>query len=142
MELPNQNFQLYQYVFPSHLVYPYHLAPENYVHWTETPETHIFSADLPGVRKEKIKVEVEDSMYLIIRTQRLDDGGDGDESSTEARRTFMRKFRLPSQVDIERISAGYEDGILTITVPRSLRRSFFIEPADMPKRLEVLARAA
>ena len=94
-----------------------------------------------GVRKEEIKVEVEDSIYLIIRTQRLED--DGDESSpTEARRTFMRKFRLPGQVDIERISAGYEDGILTITVPRSLRRSFFIEPADVPERLDVLARAA
>ncbi|PRQ28486.1 putative small heat shock protein HSP20 [Rosa chinensis] len=139
MELPNQNFQLYQYVFPSHLVYPYHLTPENYVHWTETPESHIFSADLPGVRKEEIKVEVEDSIYLIIRTQRLDDG---DEESTEARRTFTRKFRLPGTVDIERISAAYEDGVLTITVPRSLRRSFFIEPADMPERLDVLARAA
>ncbi|XP_062013466.1 15.4 kDa class V heat shock protein [Rosa rugosa] len=140
MELPNQNFQFYQYVFPSHLVYPYHLTPENYVHWTETPECHIFSADLPGVRKEEIKVEVEESIYLIIRTQRLD--GDGDEESTEARRTFTRKFRLPGMVDIERISAAYEDGVLTITVPRSLRRSFFIEPADMPERLDVLARAA
>ncbi|XP_050370712.1 15.4 kDa class V heat shock protein [Argentina anserina] len=142
MELPNQNYRLYQYVFPSHLVYPYHLTPENYVHWTETPETHIFSADLPGVRKEEIKVEVEDSIYLIIRTQRLEDDDVGDESPIETRRTFMRKFRLPGQVDIERISAGYEDGILTITVPRLLRRSFFIEPADMPERLEVLARAA
>lgn len=141
MELPNQTFHSYQYVFPSHLVYPYHLNPENYVHWTETPECHIFSADLPGVRKEEINVEVEDSIYLIIRTQILDDD-DADGSSTETSRTFWRKFRLPGRVDIERISAGYEDGVLTITVPRSLRRSFFIEPADMPERLDVLARAA
>lgn len=95
-----------------------------------------------GVRKEEIKVEVEDSIYLIIRTQRLDDDDDDGGSSTEPSRTFWRKFRLPGRVDIERISAGYEDGVLTITVPRSLRRSFFIEPADMPERLDVLARAA
>ncbi|XP_008224808.1 PREDICTED: 15.4 kDa class V heat shock protein [Prunus mume] len=133
MELPA--FHTYQYVFPSHLLYPYHLAPENYVHWTETPESHIFSADLPGVRKEEIKVEVEDSIYLIIRTQRIDE-------ATEPSRSFMRKFRIPGRVDLERISAGYEDGVLTVTVPRSLRRTFYIDPADVPERLEVLARAA
>ncbi|KAM1762737.1 hypothetical protein ACFX12_005344 [Malus domestica] len=136
MEIPA--IHPYQSVFPSHLIYPYHLVPENYVHWTETPESHIFSADIPGVRKEDIKVEVEDSVYLIIRTERIE------EESTEqpSSRTFMRKFRLPGRVDIERISAGYEDGVLTVTVPRSLRRAFFIEPADVPERLEVLARAA
>ncbi|CAB4275805.1 unnamed protein product [Prunus armeniaca] len=133
MELPA--LHPYQYVFPSHLLYPYHLAPENYVHWTETPESHIFSADLPGVRKEEIKVEVEDSIYLIIRTQRIDE-------ATEPSRNFMRKFRIPGRVDLERISAGYEDGVLTVTVPRSLRRTFYIDPADVPERLEVLARAA
>ncbi|XP_008384066.2 15.4 kDa class V heat shock protein [Malus domestica] len=136
MEIPA--IHPYQSVFPSHLIYPYHLVPENYVHWTETPESHIFSADIPGVRKEDIKVEVEDSVYLIIRTERIE------EESTEqpSSRTFMRKFRLPGRVDIERISARYEDGVLTVTVPRSLRRAFFIEPADVPERLEVLARAA
>ncbi|CAN6587274.1 unnamed protein product [Malus baccata var. baccata] len=136
MEIPA--FHPYQSVFPSHLIYPYHLVPENHVHWTETPESHIFSADLPGVRKEDIKVEVEDSVYLIIRTERIE------EESTEqpSSRTFVRKFRLPGRVDIERISAGYEDGVLTVTVPRYLRRAFFIEPADVPERLEVLARAA
>ncbi|XP_050108587.1 15.4 kDa class V heat shock protein-like [Malus sylvestris] len=136
MEIPA--IHPYQSVFPSHLIYPYHLVPENYVHWTETPESHIFSADIPGVRKDDIKVEVEDSVYLIIRTERIE------EESTEqpSSRTFMRKFRLPGRVDIERISAGYEDGVLTVTVPRSLRRAFFIEPADVPERLEVLARAA
>ncbi|KAL6282087.1 hypothetical protein ACE6H2_013016 [Prunus campanulata] len=133
MELPA--FHPYQHIFPSHLIYPYHLAPENYVHWTETSESHIFSVDLPGVRKEEIKVEVPDSIYLIIRTQRIDE-------ATDPSRNFMRKFRIPGRVDLERISAGYEDGVLTVTVPKSLRRTFFIDPADVPERLEVLARAA
>ncbi|XAR65631.1 hypothetical protein NMG60_11009804 [Bertholletia excelsa] len=117
--------------------FPYHFIPENYVHWTETPESHIYSADLPGVRKEEIKVEVEDSRYLIIRTEATLD------ESMEPKRSFTRKFRLPGMIDIEGISAGYEAGVLTVTVPRSfVRRGFYIEPADLPERLEVLARAA
>lgn len=88
-----------------------------------------------GVRKEELRVEVEDSRYLIIRTQAVDE-------STEPARKFERKFRLPGRVDLDGISAGYEDGVLTITVPRSLSRGFYIDPSDVPENLEVLARAA
>ncbi|CAI9087831.1 OLC1v1022008C1 [Oldenlandia corymbosa var. corymbosa] len=128
--------------FTSPLLFPYHFIPENYVHWTETPESHIYSADLPGVKKEEIRVEVEDSKYLIIRTEAI--GGANEESSTEPpARSFMRKFRLPDRVDINGISAGYEDGVLTVKVPRSLvRRGFFIQAGDIPERMPILARAA
>lgn len=91
-----------------------------------------------GVRKEEIRVEMEDSIYLVIRTE----SATGE--STEPAKSFMRKFRLPAgAVDVNGISAGYENGVLTVTVPRSfVRRGFFIEPADLPQRLELLARAA
>ncbi|KAG6641657.1 15.4 kDa class V heat shock protein [Carya illinoinensis] len=134
MELPALNPSL-QYLYPTHLLFPYHFIPANYVHWTETPESHIFSADLPGVRKEEIKVEVEDSRYLIIRTEAVDE-------SSEPAKSFMRKFRLPGMIDLDGISAGYEDGVLTITVPRFRRNGFYIDPADKPEQLEVVARAA
>ena len=82
-------------------------------------------------------MEVEDSKYLIIRTEATD------ELASEPARAFMRKFRLPGRVDVEGIAARYEDGVLTITVPRAFRRSgFYIDPADVPERLETLARAA
>ncbi|KAL0012364.1 hypothetical protein SO802_007472 [Lithocarpus litseifolius] len=126
----------WQYLYPSHLLFPYQFTPENYVHWTQTPESHVFSADLPGVRKEEIKVEVEDSRYLIIRTEAID------ESSVPAK-SFMKKFRLPGRVDIDGISAGYEHGILTITVPRSFRRrGLYSDLANQPEQPEVVARAA
>ncbi|CAN6183565.1 unnamed protein product [Urochloa humidicola] len=43
--------------------------PANHVSWEETAAAHLFSASLPGVRKEEIKVEVEDARYLVIRTE-------------------------------------------------------------------------
>lgn len=89
-----------------------------------------------GLRKDEIKVEVEDSKYVIIRTEATDE-------STELATNINRKFRLPARIDIDGISAGYEDGVLTVTVPRSPRRGgFYIDPADVPERLDVLARAA
>ncbi|XVF26021.1 hypothetical protein REPUB_Repub13aG0264100 [Reevesia pubescens] len=138
MEFPFPSYQIspWQYLLTSPALFSNQLIPENYVHWIETPESDVYSADLPGVRKEEIKVEVEDSRYLIIRTEAMD-------KSTKPARNFMRKFRLPGMIDIDGVSAGYEDGVLTVTVPRSFRRSgFYIDPADVPERLEVLARAA
>ncbi|KAE8721050.1 15.4 kDa class V heat shock protein [Hibiscus syriacus] len=138
MEAPfpaNQPSPLH-YSLVSPALFSNQIVPENYVSWTETPEAHVYSADLPGVRKEEIKVEVEDSRYLIIRTEGIND-------STEPTKNFMRKFRLPGSVDIDGISAKYEDGVLKVTVPRSFRRAgFYIDPADVPDRVEVLARAA
>jgi HSP20 family protein len=92
---------------------------------------------MAGVRKEDLRVEVEDSKYLIIRTEVA-----VNEESTEPVRKFERKFRLPGRVDIDGISAEYENGVLTVTVPRLIRRGFHIDPAVVPERLEVLARAA
>ncbi|EOY28667.1 hypothetical protein QUC31_013152 [Theobroma cacao] len=138
MEFPFPSYQLspWHYLLSSPALFSNQLLPENYVRWTETPESHIYSADLPGVTKEEIKVELEDARYLVIRTEAVDE-------LTKPVRNFTRKFRLPGMIDIDGISAGYEDGVLTVTVPRSFRRSgFYIDPADVPERLEVLARAA
>ncbi|KAJ0450284.1 putative small heat shock protein HSP20 [Helianthus annuus] len=93
---------------------------------------------LKSVRKEEICVEVKDSRDLIIRTESADDT-----VTTAGGRTFMKKFRLPDTIDVNGISACYENGVLTVTVPRSfVRRGFYIEPADLPQQTEVLARAA
>ncbi|XP_066400104.1 18.8 kDa class V heat shock protein-like [Miscanthus floridulus] len=89
--------------------------PANHVSWEETAAAHLFSASLPGVRKEEIRVEVEDARYLVIRTE-VDAAGAGT-------RSFDRKFRLPGMVDVDGISAAYAHGVLTVTVPRMHTRA-------------------
>lgn len=61
-------------------------------------------------------MELEDSRYLVIRTERTDGNGQVDGRPP---REFMRKFRLPAMVEIEGISAAYEDGVITVRVPRT-----------------------
>lgn len=82
-------------------------------------------------------MEIENSRYLIIRTEAVNE-------STEPAKNFMRKFRLPERVDINGISAGYENGVLTVSVPRSfVRRSLFVNPAELQQeRMGISARAA
>ncbi|XP_010529427.1 PREDICTED: 15.4 kDa class V heat shock protein [Tarenaya hassleriana] len=135
MEFQTYQTWPWQYLLSSPSLYT---QQENHVHWTQTPDSHLFSVDLPGVRKEEIKVEIEDSRYLIIRTETA--GG----SLEPPAKSFRRKFRLPESIDIAGISAGYDSGVLTVTVPRAFRRRrhFFIDPSDVPERLEILARAA
>ncbi|TKW35009.1 hypothetical protein SEVIR_2G343200v4 [Setaria viridis] len=101
--------------------------PANHVSWEETAAAHLFSASLPGVRKEEIRVEVEDARYLVIRTE-LDGataaGAEGDGGAVGlGRRSFDRKFRLPGMVDVDGISAEYTHGVLTVTVPRMHTRA-------------------
>ncbi|KAJ7542245.1 hypothetical protein O6H91_10G097200 [Diphasiastrum complanatum] len=44
------------------------------VDWLETPDAHIFKADLPGLKKEEIKVQVEDGRTLQISGERKKEG--------------------------------------------------------------------
>ncbi|OAY69978.1 15.4 kDa class V heat shock protein [Ananas comosus] len=78
---------------------------------------------------------------MVIRTELLDDG---DDDNSERRLGFRRKFRLPRLVDLDHISADYENGILTVTVPRmiSVGGRLRADPREFPPERNSAARAA
>ena len=92
------------------------------IDWKETPEAHVFKADLPGVKKEEVKVEVEDGNVLVISGERSKEKEDKSDKWHRVERSsgrFLRRFRLPENAKTEEVKAGMENGVLTVTVPKA-----------------------
>ncbi|KAM6574389.1 hypothetical protein CsatA_022716 [Cannabis sativa] len=91
------------------------------VDWKETPESHVFKADLPGLKKEEVKVEVEDGQVLQISGERSiekEDKNDTWHRVERGRGKFLRRFRLPENAKLDEVKASLENGVLTVTVPK------------------------
>ncbi|XP_061343540.1 18.2 kDa class I heat shock protein-like [Gastrolobium bilobum] len=91
------------------------------VDWKETPEAHVFSVELPGLKKEEVKVEVEDDRVLQISGERSREHEHKDDKWHRVERStgkFMRRFRLPEKAKMDKINAAMENGLLTVTVPK------------------------
>ncbi|KAG0579150.1 hypothetical protein M758_4G076800 [Ceratodon purpureus] len=91
------------------------------VDWKETPSEHVFKADLPGLRKEDVQVQIEDGRMLSIRGQRKKEEVQKTDTWHRVERSsgsFMRKFRLPESADLDHITAKVDNGVLTVVVPK------------------------
>ncbi|KAE8691252.1 Detected protein of confused Function [Hibiscus syriacus] len=87
----------------------------------ETPESHFFKVDLPGLKKKKVKVEVEDDRVLQISCERKIEKEDKNDLWRLVERSsgkFSRRFRLSENVKMDQVKASMENGVLTVTVPK------------------------
>ncbi|KAJ6409000.1 hypothetical protein OIU84_008654 [Salix udensis] len=85
------------------------------------PEAHVFKADLPGLRKEEVKVQIEDDRVLQISGERNVEKEDRNDTWHRVERSsgkFMRRFRLPENTKMNQVKASMENGVLTVTVPK------------------------
>jgi HSP20 family protein len=105
---------------------------------SETPSVNIWgdedklvlTAELPGITPEDIDVSIQGEHLKLEGERKFD----GPEDTTCHRRErgfgkFVRSFKLPFDVESEKVSASYKNGVLTLTMPRAEK--------SKPKRITV-----
>lgn len=88
---------------------------------TDEGDHYQLTADLPGFKKDDIDISVEDGI-LTISAERNEETEDKDSKGHYIRRertygSYKRSFDL-TEVDDENITAKYEDGVLTLALPK------------------------
>src|SRR5580700_2050891 len=84
----------------------------------EETELHfLMSLDVHGVSKNDIQVEVKEDQLVVSGERKKENKGEG--TSERVYGKFSRIVQLPNGLNAEKIEAHYQDGVLTITIPKS-----------------------
>ena len=87
----------------------------------ETAEEYQIKAELPEVKKEEIKVSVDNGVLRIEgeRKHEKEEKGKKWHRVERSYGSFSRSFTLPSNAVADRVKAEFKDGVLTIEVPKA-----------------------
>lgn len=98
-------------------------------------DEYVLNADLPGIDPSSVDIDV-DGQLLTIRAERTVSGNEGVKWITREREaaSFLRQLNLGQGVDTERITASYDNGVLSVTIPVSEKAK--------PRKVEVVAGGA
>ena len=102
---------------------PYHRSPfkKPPVNIIESDNSFKLDFSVPGWKKEDIKIEIDDKILIVsgeARTEKVEETDKLKRREFKSE-TFKRSFVLPEEVDDAKIDGKYEDGILSITLPKT-----------------------
>lgn len=86
---------------------------------TESDKAYEVTVELPGSREEDFDISIDNGMLTIEGEKKMEreDKGRTYHRLERASGTFRRTVALPSGAEEDKISAGYDNGVLTVTVP-------------------------
>jgi len=89
----------------------------------ESDDHFLMSFDLPGIRKEDLKIEASGNLLTISGEKRRDWSGTDDQHKVQrierSHGFFKRSFTLPSSIEHAKIEAQYKDGVLSLYLPKA-----------------------
>jgi len=88
---------------------------------SETDKEFLIKAELPEIKKEDVKVSVDDGVLTIQgeRKQEKEEKGKKYHRIERSYGSFLRSFTLPDEADATRIGAEFKDGMLNIRLPKT-----------------------
>lgn len=97
----------------------------------EDDKEYVIKADLPDVKKDDVKISVQDNVVAISgeRKYEKEEKGKKYHRIERAYGSFLRSFTLPEDADGAKIAAEYKDGVLQVHLPKSEKAK--------PKTIEV-----
>ena len=97
----------------------------------ETDAAFVVKADLPDVKKEDIKIHLQDGVLAIEGERQKEKEETGKRFHKVERQfgRFVRRFELPTDIAAEKVRAEFKDGVLNVVLPKA--------PAARPKQIEV-----
>lgn len=100
----------------------------------ETEDQLVFKASLPGLKPEDVDVSITDGVLTIKGETRGEEEERKPNYYRQERRfgAFRRAFTLPKDIEADKAEAVVEDGVLTLSIPKS--------EAAKPKTVKVTAR--
>ncbi|HCQ17474.1 Hsp20/alpha crystallin family protein [Roseivirga sp. UBA1976] len=86
----------------------------------ENDDAFMVEMAAPGMKKEDFNIQLDNNLLTISSEKKEDSKDDNFRYSRKefAYRSFQRAFTIPESADEQKIGAVYEDGILTITIPK------------------------
>lgn len=103
------------------LVWENNAQPQIRVDVKETPEAYTVHAELPGVKKDAIHVEIEGNEVTISAEMRRESEKKENEKWLRTERFYgksARRFALPQEIDETKANAKFNDGILELELPK------------------------
>jgi len=87
----------------------------------ENKDNFVVTAELPGIRKDEIRVAVQNNTLMISGEKKKETENKGDTWHHVERSygTFSRSFELPAMVDSSRIKADFKEGVLIVELPKA-----------------------
>jgi HSP20 family protein len=87
----------------------------------ETDGEYLVHADLPAVKKDDVKVSVQDGVLAVEgeRRQEKEEKGKKFHRIERSYGKFVRRLALPTDVDEQKVAAEFKDGVLSVHLPKS-----------------------
>jgi len=87
----------------------------------ETDHEYLIKVELPDMKKEDVRLRVEDDLLTISGERKFEkeDKGLKHHRIERAYGSFMRSFSLPEDADSSKVTADYKDGMLQVHLPKS-----------------------